>query len=1294
SLITKPGDVLQESIRNRVYLEDVLNNLTGALVYLTGDVRKETAETITAFVKAGLIHKDQGFDIRRLLNNLIAGINDESADMRRRSAEAIKTLVMAGFVDDEDKKAIKEKLPLDLIISEVKHPMGDIRLRNARTLKHFVDAGLADREEIKRRLPARDLMPGFKKRKIFLMTPKYAEAIKLLVEEGLTDRDEMRRRIPVEDFISRLSTGSDAAGIIRIFLEAGLLEKERIKQRIEKRSWHDIIKNKKSPLDILIAGLGNVKSFNTAIKCRESLMELIEAGVIDGGMDGTKLKLIWDELVAGLRTDVNVSLTQSLSAQAIAVFVEKRLMQKGQGFGVQPALDRLVAGLSSENMLSQYTASAKAIRALAEAGFVTDKDKELIRKKLSGNIMVSSLRNVNDVWRLDNAETLSILVKAGIIDRKRIKEKIPATDIVNCLRLKGKGMDTRKMTAEVIKVLVKADLIDTGDLRGKLPVEDIISGLKGNTGYERAINAEVLKILVEAGIILKEDLKNEVFLNERLARVNDGHGARAIKNVIGIGLLLRDNDDVLKREDLERIFRTAYGRPIPAGFHYMYMKLLEHFLDDPASLTRVDRYLTDDMLALCRIDNRVFYDELFRMVKENRTPLEAKRHIEEIMQQQIIEKLKDSQEGADGSYGKILGERIAHILRIGGRIISTAAPIFKLWGIDFRDTGRSFSGIGDIVESCLQWLPGLEFRRPPVTPPGFRPGRISDIDRIGPGDLDRFLEGAEFYKILGRTLVFKTREGKYRALKFLKQSMTLKSSGRIEKREREDPGKLAYESEYFDYLNELKAKGADMQAQYPRALFVDGERVARVRSGDIPGHMADMLQGPIDNPAKTGTVDYIDTTDGNYTFMAYEADDPGYFTYLHEERDRDKAESCAQRNIHDLFVLAGYGLVHPDIIELFHNLMDEERDDNGRYIAMSDLVLGTVAGAGRLHAWEKAVAFPNMRVSGPADFAEMVHIEDLTGLGHRHSENLRNNLQRFPEAERKKFLLAHFMGNYLLAWALDEGKRLKQIGKLDWQDKDKIKASAETLKKTYSAAYIAFLRMPKNDMPDDKDIQDLIDWDMFARQMAFFMGGAYKDHVGTDIPEEIFGITGLRIVPGDGWGYIHREIIKDAVMKSVPGLKTAEVRRVIETYFNRPENRHRQIPEDVFVFKDEFTLLIKSEKDERLSMALIKLHADYSKGWRFDGINEDLGPVNGPNPLQELIKANYLYTMAMIGRYEVSPPVVAPGPPRDPEPKSIQPSAGVGGLPVRGKDREKDDKRLIAGSLEPQDRDGKKEIKA
>jgi hypothetical protein len=48
------------------------------------------------------------------------------------------------------------------------------------------------------------------------------------------------------------------------------------------------------------------------------------------------------------------------------------------------------------------------------------------------------------------------------------------------------------------------------------------------------------------------------------------------------------------------------------------------------------------------------------------------------------------------------------------------------------------------------------------------------------------------------------------------------------------------------------------------------------------------------------------------------------------------------------------------------------------------------------------------------------------------------------------------------------------------------------------------------------------------------------------------------------------------------------------------------------------------------------------KGWYFDGQNPDLGPVNGPNPLQELIRANYLLNVFMLRPELLNPGVTGP----------------------------------------------------
>ena len=79
--------------------------------------------------------------------------------------------------------------------------------------------------------------------------------------------------------------------------------------------------------------------------------------------------------------------------------------------------------------------------------------------------------------------------------------------------------------------------------------------------------------------------------------------------------------------------------------------------------------------------------------------------------------------------------------------------------------------------------------------------------------------------------------------------------------------------------------------------------------------------------------------------------------------------------------------------------------------------------------------------------------------------------------------------------------------------------------------------------------------------------------------------------------------------------------------FEHPTSTRRQIPDSLYVFQQRVTLLSRLlPEDHPLNEAIKK----YGHGWKFDGVHEDLGPVNGPLPLQELVKANYIYLASMI----------------------------------------------------------------
>ncbi|MCK4852330.1 MAG: hypothetical protein KAS86_04370 [Candidatus Omnitrophica bacterium] len=679
-------------------------------------------------------------------------------------------------------------------------------------------------------------------------------------------------------------------------------------------------------------------------------------------------------------------------------------------------------------------------------------------------------------------------------------------------------------------------------------------------------------------------------------------------------------------EEIEGIFRRIHNSELPAGFHHYYLRLLYLLRHNDEAIARIERYLIPSLLDLSRVDGDFFYRELAGMIKDGVAPAEAIRNLEQSLQLRSAGIMQAADIQGFRFFARKLGRLLAHLFVSRRKIMEGMAAALRPVRIAMTDGGDIVDTTAAVAGSCLRELPLPELRELPVPLPGFRPAEVSDMPVAGHDVFTGLLKGAVFHAVLGRTVVYRKGE-EYFAFKFLKKTRCITPAGK-EEYETEDPGRLVYESEFFDYLNKLKESDPGLlKGDYPCAVLVDKKRAIRVSAGLIPEEMESRIKKSASKTAKGGEVTEIDDTNGCYTVMAYKTANPDYFTYLHEAEDDGKAREAYLRNIHDLFALAGYGLIHPDIIELFHNI-DGPRPDRGIYLWMADILRPDLPrhGAGRIHGWEKVALYPNMRVSGLADFAEIVHLKDLLSLRHHHSDYLGTGLQDLSEEERSKFLLAHYMGNYLLAWALNEGKRLKSSDRLDWKDKQEIRSLAKRLKDVYSEAYWAFTREA------EEDIGALVDWGRFATQMVFFMGGAYKEYTDKDIPEEIFGLKGLRIVPGDGWGYIHRDVIED-VLSARQGLKGRRTEPVIEKYFVRP-SAQRPIQPVVLTFRPDFAALIKGEKDRALASTLEELHREYSKGWRYDGKNEDLGPVNGPNPLTELLRANYIYTMAMIGRHE------------------------------------------------------------
>jgi len=516
----------------------------------------------------------------------------------------------------------------------------------------------------------------------------------------------------------------------------------------------------------------------------------------------------------------------------------------------------------------------------------------------------------------------------------------------------------------------------------------------------------------------------------------------------------------------------------------------------------------------------------------------------------FIEKDKNVLSPRVSSIGTIVREMIKHGIHPERAIVEAVTETSKL---NLKFGGGSDSSVANFAGGVIKDPDPLSLLELPLSPPEFK-----SVDQEQFVDMKEIPSGHKIngiHRIMGRTIVYTTEDGKYIAFKFQKTG--------------EDPDKLVRESKFFTYLNSLKNEGVPLQGNYPEALgtfMVHGS--LHIAQDETAGTVVKRLNTSLDG---AGTVE---AADDRYKVMAYITEDKDYFTYLHEIEGEDEARSAYRKNLTDLFLLAKYGLIHPDITELFHDKQRgrEGRSDGGKYIPMVDMMFlpavgfGSGQGPGELSAWEQK--YPNVRGSGLADTPEVMTLSELSKFISPHSKYLLEGHQknvgfggrtiglvRFTESQRGKFLLAHFLGNYLLSCALIEGKRLKdQPGMLPWENPESL---ARMMRDQFKISYDTFTGK------SDDIAASYIDWNMLARQMAFFMNGDYV------------------------------EILENG----------------------------KQFPEGLFE---------SGTKIEFPSKPLEEPGWVKGKGWMLDAKNPDLGPANGSLPLQELIKAICIYTSFMV----------------------------------------------------------------
>ncbi len=243
-----------------------------------------------------------------------------------------------------------------------------------------------------------------------------------------------------------------------------------------------------------------------------------------------------------------------------------------------------------------------------------------------------------------------------------------------------------------------------------------------------------------------------------------------------------------------------------------------------------------------------------------------------------------------------------------------------------------------------------------------------------------------------------------------------------------DGGRLLVEATIQEHLN-LHREAFGLRSLLPKPLAPDGDSYL-FRLRDLP-------------PA---TKAELNLASDPYA-ICYTADE-GYFRYLNdpslsaEETARGLA-LCAR----DLAFLIREGLIHDALVPLFHNRETTgTRPDRGAYRWWSMI-------PGRLDRWRDSCRYPNLRVSGIADFE---HISfrpqiSITELRHR-------------------------MGDHLLSMSLVLGSYFRNRG---WFDPEAMSAALRAVFGTYYRA-LASGRSP---------LDECVDWDRLATRMIEEMEG-------------------------------------------------------------------------------------------------------------------------------------------------------------------------------------------------------------
>lgn len=417
------------------------------------------------------------------------------------------------------------------------------------------------------------------------------------------------------------------------------------------------------------------------------------------------------------------------------------------------------------------------------------------------------------------------------------------------------------------------------------------------------------------------------------------------------------------------------------------------------------------------------------------------------------------------------------------------------------------------------------------------------------GSLTFQIKGWKFLRFQGRTIIFENAEKKLLAVKVQKKQ--------------EDTDELLRQF-HTDRFFKNNASELDIKSKLPQAISV-------IKLDDVDEWLKSL---DCDEESKKAFLKMIADPASNPAAYVYEvdADNHGYFTYLHDANMEDEEFAAANRvAVNDLYKLLLHGFVFDRLADIFHvnkgNSHANGRPDRGRYQTLVNLVTDCFRGNGRIDAWQLSVAFVNIRAFGLADLGDWRKIEELTESSEFAKTYYEMTLEKFGE-KAGDYILANLMAEYQLVLELVAGSR-----------------------------GFALTAQAKAQGLGEKEINEI--WIKLANQMVDNCAQAVS--ICTGVPEDVA-----------------RRFLENCIniQNYAAQMRLWMTDEYIDCVVNESEEKLKQI----------------YDKDTKIEIVLDMIRkGTFTKenGFAMDGKNYDLGTCNGQEPVKEGNKLFYNMIIAM-----------------------------------------------------------------